>query len=53
MGVFMNKEQVEILIDTTGNEVVKFLNYEQVIDKDNQQELMYFFETAKINEELN
>lgn len=49
----MDKEQIELLIVTVGNEVIEPLKEEVVLDKDNIDELQSFFDLAKIDETLN
>lgn len=49
----MDKDQIELLINTVGNEVVEFLNEEIVFSSDSPEEVQAFFDLAKIDEALN
>lgn len=49
----MNKEQIDLLIDTAGNEVIEFIEFDVILDSNNKNEIVSFFQKTKINETLN
>lgn len=49
----MNKEQIELLINTVGNEVVDLLKDIIIFDMDKPETVKEFLNSAKIDENLN
>ena len=49
----MNKDQIELLIDTVGNEVIESLKDVEVFDITKPDTIKDFLNSAKIDENLN